>query len=91
LSRAGNEARRLHGKQKNCTSSASNLFLFKENQRLSKTNMPVPSAMAKETKHVTLADWQHPGLGLKNSLAPGEALASREFIRENKKDEVYGL
>jgi hypothetical protein len=53
--------------------------------------MPVPSAMAKETKHVTLADWQHPGLGLKNSLAPGEALASREFIRENKKDEVYGL
>ncbi|XP_073918043.1 alpha-protein kinase 3 isoform X3 [Castor canadensis] len=72
---------------------------FQRKRRLSGAQVPVPLIPAREAEEGTEAAWQegeteaaqHPGLGLINSFAPGEAPTNGEAAPENGEDGEHGL
>ncbi|XP_048185827.1 alpha-protein kinase 3 isoform X2 [Perognathus longimembris pacificus] len=72
---------------------------FQRKRRLSGAEVQVPPTPAQEAEDGTPAAWQegemesaqHPGLGLINSFAPGEAPTNGEPAPENGEDGEHGL
>ncbi|XP_007650412.1 alpha-protein kinase 3 isoform X1 [Cricetulus griseus] len=72
---------------------------FQRKRRLSGAEVAVPSAPVREMEEGSSAAWpegetestQHPGLGLINSFAPGEAPTNGEPAPENGEDGEHGL
>ncbi|XP_060223414.1 alpha-protein kinase 3 isoform X2 [Meriones unguiculatus] len=72
---------------------------FQRKRRLSGAEEAVPSAPVRETEEGSSVAWQegetestqHPGLGLINSFAPGEAPTNGEPAPENGEDGEHGL
>ncbi|XP_036909440.1 alpha-protein kinase 3 isoform X2 [Sturnira hondurensis] len=72
---------------------------FQRKRRLSGAGGPVPSAPAREAEGRASAAWQdretepgqHPGLGLIDSFAPGEATTNGDAAPENGEDRGHGL
>ncbi|XP_075414151.1 alpha-protein kinase 3 [Tenrec ecaudatus] len=72
---------------------------FQRKRRLSGVDVPVPPAPPQEAEGGTPTAWQegetepaqHPGLGLINSFAPGEATTNGDTAPENGEDGEHGL